>query len=249
MPSESKIPLTPWALPPSLVAVGTRVAVVTVLLAAVVTGSALAAATPVSPPPGATVTSTHPVLTWTLPPDETSSGIAIASRPNTTPEGEFYDENVVDFDPLDDHVRQWAPTRALFAGPYWWKVRSTKHIGPDEIEVVNSTPSPFRVAGYTRIRSIRVRGLSFTYVPSSLYVTVYWNSNVHEKRLTAGIYRNGRLLWRTRQVESDEYSMDGLTTFEWQKPRRIRKGTKLRLVVSVRGGAAVSSLSRVVRAP
>jgi hypothetical protein len=65
----------------------------------------------------------HPVFAWTVPPGEVASSVYIATRPDRTPQGEFYDENVVDtgFVCCSD-VRQWAPTQPLFAGPYWWMV-------------------------------------------------------------------------------------------------------------------------------
>jgi hypothetical protein len=65
-----------------------------VAVAGIATGAALAVATPVTPQPGAVVTTSHPLSTWTLPSNEQSSAIYIANNPAVTPEGRFYDENV-----------------------------------------------------------------------------------------------------------------------------------------------------------
>src|SRR5215216_528625 len=79
----------------------TRLRAITCLVgvAALVTaGVAQAPGTPVSPAPGAVVSSSHPVFTWTVPPNEASETIYVAKAPQTTPDGLFFDENVVDFD-------------------------------------------------------------------------------------------------------------------------------------------------------
>src|SRR4029453_2170998 len=156
-----------------------------VAVAAIASGSALAAPTPVSPPPGARV-GMHPVFAWTVPPGEVASSVYIATRPDRTPQGEFYDENVVDtgFVCCSD-VRQWAPTQPLFAGPYWWMVKT---VTLNEFATAFSTPSPFTVIGNTRIRSIQIRRNSYTYIRSSLDVTVSWFSNAHSTTVTVGVY-------------------------------------------------------------
>ena len=50
-------------------------------------GAAYAAATPITPPPGAVVTTSHPVVTWTVPGNEQADDVFIANKPDVTPEG------------------------------------------------------------------------------------------------------------------------------------------------------------------
>jgi hypothetical protein len=76
-----------------------------VAVAGIATGAALAAATPVTPAPGAVVTTSHPLFTWTLPANEQSDALYIANKPDTTPEGKFYDENVVDLGVFSNNER------------------------------------------------------------------------------------------------------------------------------------------------
>jgi hypothetical protein len=211
-------------------------------------GSALAAATPVAPAPDARV-DMHPVFSWTVPPGEVADTVYVATRPDTTPSGEFYEENIVTRGLVCcSDARQWAPTFPLFAGAYWWTVESRNL---NTFASAFSTPSPFTVFASTRLRSIRVQRNSYIYSPSELDVRVDWFSNAHDTRITVGVYRGGQLLGRVRRVETRtvEYPTNNQTYLTWQKPRRVRKGTKLRLVVSVRGGAAVATSTRVVRAP
>jgi hypothetical protein len=87
-----------------------------VAAAGVLTAAAFAAATPVTPPPGAVVTTSHPVFMWTLPSNEQSDALYIAAKPDTTPGGKFYDENVVDAGFFFSNERQWSPTSPLYAG-------------------------------------------------------------------------------------------------------------------------------------
>jgi hypothetical protein len=58
-----------------------------VAAAGTLAGAALADATPVTPPPGAVVTTSHPLFSWTLPANEDSREIYIANSPARTPEG------------------------------------------------------------------------------------------------------------------------------------------------------------------
>ena len=99
--------------------------------------------------------------------------------------------------------------------------------------------------------SLRVQRNSYAYIPSYLDITVYWFSNAHDTLITVGVYRGRQLLGRVRRGETRTvgYPTNDQTYLTWRRPRRIPKGTKLRLVVSVRGGAAVSTSTRVVRAP
>jgi hypothetical protein len=94
-----------------------RLAVV-VVAAGVVAATGLASATHVSPPPGAVVASSHPLFTWTLPPNERSQALYIANSPDRTPEGKFFDENVVDVGLFTNDEHQYSPTSPLSAGQY-----------------------------------------------------------------------------------------------------------------------------------
>ena len=103
-----------------------RIVAFAALAGVAVSGSAaLAAATPLTPAPGATITSAHPRFTWTLPTGESSQGLSIARKPNVTPEGRFYDQNIVQFGVVDAADREWTPSQLLFAGSYWWNVWSS----------------------------------------------------------------------------------------------------------------------------
>jgi hypothetical protein len=71
------------------------------------------------------VTSTHPLFTWSTLANEQTQALYVASKPDTTPDGSFYSENVVDlapFYPNDPH--QWSPTSGLYAGRYLGLVQS-----------------------------------------------------------------------------------------------------------------------------
>jgi hypothetical protein len=218
-----------------------------VALGAVVSaGIGYAAATPVSPAPGAVVSSSHPLFTWTVPANEESSGIYIANAPETTPEGQFHDEKVVDSDFFTRDVREWSPTTALYAGSYWWIVRTSHR---ESFESRYSAPSAFRIPASARIVSVRLRRNSYTYVPDSLDITVRWSANVRELTVSAAVSRAGRRLWRARETESAFIGSTGTSFFDWTKPRRIRQGARLRVAVTIRAGTAIKTVVRTVRAP
>ena len=94
-------------------------------LAAAVAGAALGAATPVSPLPGARVTTSSPKFSWTLPANEQAKGVFISDSPDVTPAGGFFDEDVVAAGNFVTDVHTWTPSSPLYAGHYWWSVLSS----------------------------------------------------------------------------------------------------------------------------
>jgi hypothetical protein len=201
---------------------------------------------PVSPAPGAVVSSSHPVFTWTVPPNEASDTIYVAKAPETTPDGRFFDENVVDLDFFTRDEREWSPNTALYAGSYWWIVGTTER---NSFESRYSSPSAFRIPASIKVVSVRVRRNSYTYVPGSLDIDVRWSANARQLRVAAAVLRTGRRLWSARESESALVGITGTSFFDWTKPRRIRQGTRLRVAVTLRAGTATRTVVRTVRAP
>ena len=131
-------------------------AAVASLVACAVSGTiaaqAMAVATPVSPASGATVSSAHPVFTWTVPANEESDGIYMATAPATTPEGRFHDENVVDLDAFLDNETSWSPTSPLAANTYWWLVGTPDR---ETFDSFFSSPISFTIPAEADIASAR----------------------------------------------------------------------------------------------
>jgi hypothetical protein len=57
-----------------------------------------------------------------VPPNEESQTIHMATAPQTTPEGRFFSENVVESDFLPHRCAAMGSHHALYAGTYWWIV-------------------------------------------------------------------------------------------------------------------------------
>jgi hypothetical protein len=226
-----------------------RYAVASVLMTSTFAAGALAlaAASPVSPPNGAVVNSAHPVLSWTVPATERSEAIYLATAPETTPEGRFYEENVVTSDLFSNDVREWAPTSALYADTYWWTVRT---LNRDTFDSAFSPPVSFTVAAQGKLASVRVRRRSYSFLPDELAISVTWRANVREASIVASLARRGRRIWSVRERESPfEAATTRTTDFTWEKPRRIRAGTRHRLTVTLSFGGRAQSVRRWVRAP
>jgi hypothetical protein len=181
-----------------------------------------------------------------VPPNEESQTIYVATAPQTTPEGRFFSENVVESDFFLTDVRQWAPTSALYAGTYWWIVGTQDR---DSFLSRFSAPSEFRIPATARITSVRLRRNSYTFVTDDLGITVRWSTNARQATISAAVSRAGRRLWRARETESSFVGAAGTTFFTWTKPRRIRQGTPLRVTITVRAGTATTTVARTVRAP
>ena len=206
-----------------------------------------AVAQPTAPSGGAR-TNSHPTFIWSLPANEEADLLRIASSPATTPSGEFHQENVVESGFLGASSQTtWSPSSPLFAGQYWWNVSSHDR---EEFNSSYSAPSPFTVAAQTRLRQLRIRRNSYFYSPDELSITAGWATNVRNVVVEAKLYRGRRQVGRVRDATETLLSLDGdSSTLTWKRPSRVKTGTRLRVVVSVRGGGAVASVQRFVRAP
>jgi hypothetical protein len=214
-----------------------------VAAAGALTSAALAAATPVTPTAGAVVTTSHPVFTWTLPSNEQSDALYVADKPDTTPEGKFYGENVVDTGFFFSNERQWSPTSPLYAGAYWWLVWSHD---ANTYQSYYNAPATFTIpASLTPLPVKTRRYLSLHW----LDVTVRWKANVHGLTAKVRLLRRGRTLWARSESENNFIGSPGSTTFTWYRPRRIMQGTRLTLQVSLLAPGAKKTRALVVRAP
>jgi hypothetical protein len=215
------------------------------LAAGVFALTAWGTATPTSPPPGAVVRSSHPIFKWTLPPGERSESIYIASKPDTTPEGKFYDENVVesDFFFSTDDPREWSPTSPLYAGRRWWIVGSRNN----DFDTFFSAPREFTIPPTATIASVTVRRYSFL---RNLDFTVRWRSNARRPVVTASISTlRGKRLWSKGSVEYASIGQVGSSYFSWYASRRVRKGSFVRFRATVLAQGARATVTRKLRAP
>lgn len=209
---------------------------------AIIVGATLAAATPVTPSPGATVNTAHPRFSWTLPAGEQSQSIYIAEKPDVTPEGRFYDQNIVALGVLAPGDREWTPSSPLYAGSYWWNIWSSKQ----NDFVIFSAPVAFKIPVSLRLRGIRTKRYLSSHV---LEIGVRWTANVQRPLIRVQLLRGRRVIWKASRVDYNLAGSVGSTTFTWSRPRRIRQGTRLRLRASISSGGVARTGFVVVRAP
>jgi hypothetical protein len=221
---------------------GQRVAALAAL-AAVLAGTALGAATPVSPTPGARVSTLRPEFSWTLPSNEQSKGIVISDRPDVTPAGQFLDEDVVAAGTFSTDVHTWSPSSPLYSGHYWWLVWSRDRATSNDHF---STPTDFTIP--VSLRILPVRTVRSTYL-RLLALKVRWRSNVHSVRLRLRLLRKHRVVWQLMDSEPNVLGSTGAKTVAWYRPRRMKRGTRLTLQVILRTGGARKTRALAVRAP
>ena len=189
---------------------------------AVIAGSAHGEPILVSPPDGAVLTSSHPVLYWGFPQHERADAITVARAPWTTPEGRFHDEFVVRHERFVGEVRVWSPASALYAGKYWWTVRSV-----DRQTLVPSynRPVSFFIVAQGRLGAIRAQPRSYPHRADKLEVSVRWLANVREATLIVSLTHRGRQIWRQRERTTRRAAAAAhRTKFNWQRPREVRSG-------------------------
>ena len=213
-------------------------------LAALVSASlAASAATPVAPAQGATTTS-HPVFTWSLAPTEESDTVHIASRPETTPDGEFHAENLVMTGAVvESAATTWSPADALFAGRYWWNVETRDA----DFMPAFSPVREFTVAPEVQLLSVRLSRSTFL---RQVTVDLRWVTNAHDVAVEMRVLRKGRVVGLVRGHTETLISRDpDRGSLQWRAPRKIRRGTRLVAQIRITGAGGSAMVHRPVAAP
>ena len=212
---------------------------------AIFAAATLAAATPVTPPPGATVKTAHPDFTWTLPSNEQSEAIVIADKPDVTPEGKLHVENFVNGANVGPDVREWSPppSRPLYAGHYWWNLASTDR---DTLARHYSAPADFTIP--VALRLYKVTAKRFSFPRRRLWVDVAASANVKRPLLRARLLHGRKIVWRSAHRVYGNI-IPGAYGFYWYPQRPVKQGTRLRLIVSISSRRVASTRSILVRAP
>jgi len=208
--------------------------------AGVLAGGALAAATPLSPAPG--TSSLHPVFTWSLPSNERSQGLFVADSPDLGPDGRFLDEDVVASTGFANDERQWSPG-PLYTGHYWWLVWSSDRTTSQSYY---SAPAEFTVPVSLRLLPVRTVRSTFLHL---LAVRVGWTANVHALTVRARVLEGKRVVWQSTQPQVNKIGSSYSTSFAWYKPRRIKRGARLRLAVTLRAQGVHTQRTLAIRAP
>jgi hypothetical protein len=209
---------------------------------AVSASAALAAATPLTPAPGATVTSAHPRFTWTLPTGESSQGLYIARKPDVTPEGRFYDQAIVQTGVVVAADREWTPSQPLFAGRYWWNVWSSN----SSSYAVFSTPAAFTIPLSLTLVGVKTKGYSSVH---ALDLDVRWTANVPQLLVRLRLLHGRKIVWKASTTADNRIGAPGLARFSWKRPTRLKRGARLKLLASISSGGVKRARAFVVRAP
>jgi hypothetical protein len=196
-----------------------------------VAATALAAPTPVTPPPGAFIKT--PVFSWTLPANEDSAGLYVTDKPDTTASGMFVEGNLVRAHSFTNDETTWSPIAPLYAGRYWWLVSSRDR---NTSELQYSAPRDFRIElsfEFDR-RPVR-RSLSHHW----LHITVRWSGNMRAVRFKLSLLRRGRIIWARRGLRRNHIGSPGSASFTWHRPHGIKQGS----VLTLREGMSVPGTS------
>lgn len=210
-----------------------------VVVGAALFGPASASAAPTHiEPTAASLVASRPLLSWMPLAGESVSTIDVSRRPDVTPEGEFFDENRVEFDLVADGATSWQPTRRFYAGSYWWQVKwiVDDYSAPGGF----TTPTPFVIPA-----SVKANGVSIYQWDASLDdVTVAYISNVRYPVATCSVYFGTKLITR-RAVRDDNYSSGVKTIAKCEvNVSKAYAGKRLKLVAVVKAGGKSSAVLR-----
>jgi len=219
------------------------VALTGVIVAGVLPASAMGAPTPVSPVNGASVgPNIHPTFQWALPPGERSSLLTVARKPDVTPQGRFFTENVETTKALDQAQTQYTSEQPIPAGTHWWIVRSYR---TGRFAEYASRPTPFTITPVLRRPRVRITRYRFT---RKLGVDVRITGNVSSARVSVRAYRGRRRVGRKSQTVRfiDPSGVRPRLQFLLVKIRG-RRARRLKVVTTVRSGSARVKRTKRVR--
>ena len=209
----------------------------------IVAATALAAATPVTPPPGAFIKT--PVFSWTLPANEESAALYIADKPATTAAGIFVQGNVVRAHSFTNDETTWSPIAPLYAGHYWWLVSSRDR---NTSELRYSATSDFTIELSFELDELPVhRSLSHHW----LRISLRWKGNMRAVRFKLSLLRHGQIIWARRGLRRNHIGSPGSVSFTWHRPHGVKQGSVLtvREGISAPGTTAGAGGFFRVRAP
>jgi hypothetical protein len=203
--------------------------------------AALGAATPVAPPNGGNVgPNIHPTFQWSLPANERSSLLSIASKPNITPEGRFFTENIEASKALDPAQTTYTAEQPIPAGQHWWVVRTY-----DASTFVERTTVP---AAFTIVPVLAKPTLHITryFFIRKIGIDVTVGGNVGSAVATAKAYKGRKVVGKVSErfkFLDPTRSSTRLLTLKVHK----RRARHLKLVVTVRSGTAKVTRKKRVR--
>jgi hypothetical protein len=220
-----------------------RLIATAVAASAVVAAVAGAAPTLVSPSPGASMITTHPVFSWTLPVGDSGESISIARSPKINPvTNDFFLAELQDSDILQPGDAKWTPIRPIPTGKYYWHVASGSASVKHGFSAVNS----FIIRPSIRFKSIAVK----TYPQRTFLITTSWYANMRTVNLVARLMAGSKQL-DIKKLKTDNFLIDGrkqdLST--WVLPPTVKKGTRLRFVVSLTATGAKAGGAKTFKAP
>jgi hypothetical protein len=138
---------------------------------------------------------------------------------------------------LEASDTQWTATEALYAGPYWWHVATHDRITRSGTRY--SQALPFTVAELVRLTRVRITRDSHARIPDKLNIDVRWVTNDRSSVAEAVVISGRRRVGRFSRLVAEYAPLDPQRVYwTWRRPRGVRTGTRLTVLVSVRGGAA-----------
>jgi hypothetical protein len=204
-------------------------------------GPALGAATPIAPPNGGNVgPNIHPTFQWGLPSNERSSLLSVASKPNVTPEGRFFVENVETSKALDPAQTSWTSEQPIPAGTHWWIVRT---YDAGSFVERSTAPVAFTITPVLARPKLHITRYFFT---RKIGVDVTVAGNVGSARVTAAAYKGRKRVGRTSEFFRFLDPTRSSTRFLTMKIHKHR-ARRLKLVVTVRSGSAKVTRKKRVR--
>jgi hypothetical protein len=222
-----------------------RLIATAVAASAVVVASAGAAATLVAPSPGSSMTTTHPIFSWTLPAGETGESISVGRSSKINPAtGDFPLADLADSDIIDAAVSKWTPERPMSAGKYYWHVASRSETEKHVFSAISS----FVIRPSIKLQSIAVKtyGLSRQFL-----ITTSWQANIRTVNFVARLMAGSKQLG-IKKLKTDNFLIDArkLDLSTWTIPPTVKKGTRLRFVVTLTAaGGAKATATKTLKAP
>jgi hypothetical protein len=159
-----------------------------------------------------------------------------------TPEGRFYDQEIVQVGVVNAADREWTPSVPLYAGSYWWNVWSSNAAS----QVIFSTPAAFVIPVSLWLVGVKSKRYSSVH---ALDFDVRWTANVSRPLVRLRLLRGRKIVWKASKTVYNTIGVQGSTRFSWKRPLRVKRGTRLKLLASISSNGGKRTRAFVVRAP
>ena len=207
--------------------------------AGVLAATVVAAAAPLYPPSGSTISTSHPTFRWQLAPTKVAESVSVSTSPAIGLSGDFAKLTIVGILHGDKH--SWTSTQPLFAGKYWWHLAfqgSSQGVAGGRLFF--SPATPFTVRAVITSSSLKLHEAG-----NGVFAALTFKANVRNVNVSEKLFAGTKPI-ATHSSVTDNILIDNPTREQALLivPSTVKHGAPLKLVVTLSIAGSTTTLTR-----